>query len=305
GLLMYGIPPMKLEKNVVDRRVKLMAQEGVNFVVSTNVGKDFPTERLKSEFDAIVLCGGATHARDLPIEGRNLKGIHLAMEFLSLNTKSLLDSKHADGKYISAKGKHVVVIGGGDTGTDCVGTSLRHGCKSLVQLEILARPPEVRAADNPWPQWPRIYRVDYGQEEAAAVQGADPRKYAVVTKRFIGDAAGNVKGLHTVEVEWKPENGRMIMRELPGTEKEWPAELVFLAMGFLGPEKPGLLSELGVALDGRGNVVTDGSKQTSVPKVFAAGDMSRGQSLIVWAIAEGRDAARGVDKFLMGETLLP
>jgi len=305
GLLMYGIPQMKLEKSLVDRRVKLMAQEGVNFVVSTNVGKDFPTERLKSEFDAIVLCGGATHARDLPIEGRNLKGIHLAMEFLSLNTKSLLDSKHADGKYISAKGKHVVVIGGGDTGTDCVGTSLRHGCKSLVQLEILARPPEVRAADNPWPQWPRIYRMDYGQEEAAAVQGADPRKYAVVTKRFIGDASGNVKGLHTVEVEWKPENGRMIMRELPGTEKEWPAELVFLAMGFLGPEKPGLLSELGVALDGRGNVVTDGSKQTSVPKVFAAGDMARGQSLIVWAIAEGRDAARGVDKFLMGETLLP
>jgi len=305
GLLMYGIPQMKLEKSLVDRRVKLMAQEGVNFVVSTNVGKDFPTERLKNEFDAIVLCGGATHARDLPIEGRNLKGIHLAMEFLSLNTKSLLDSKHADGKYISAKGKHVVVIGGGDTGTDCVGTSLRHGCKSLMQLEILARPPEARAADNPWPQWPRIYRMDYGQEEAAAVYGADPRKYAVVTKRFIGDAAGNVKALHTVEVEWKPENGRMIMRELPGTEKEWPADLVFLAMGFLGPEKPGLLSELGVALDGRGNVVTDGAKQTSVPKVFAAGDMSRGQSLIVWAIAEGRDAARGVDKFLMGETLLP
>jgi len=305
GLLMYGIPQMKLEKSLVDRRVKLMAQEGVNFVVSTNVGKDFPTERLKKEYDAIVLCGGATHARDLPIEGRNLKGIHLAMEFLSLNTKSLLDSKHADGKYISAKGKHVVVIGGGATGTDCVGTSLRHGCKSLVQLEILARPPEARAADNPWPQWPRIYRMDYGQEEAAAVYGADPRKYAVVTKRFIGDAAGNVKGLHTVEVEWKPENGRMIMRELPGTDKEWPADLVFLAMGFLGPEKSGLLSELGVALDGRGNVVTDGSKQTSVPKVFAAGDMARGQSLIVWAIAEGRDAARGVDKFLMGETLLP
>jgi len=305
GLLMYGIPQMKLEKSLVDRRVKLMAQEGVNFVVSTNVGKDFPTERLQREFDAIVLCGGATQARDLPIEGRNLKGIHLAMEFLSLNTKSLLDSKHADGKYISAKGKHVVVIGGGDTGTDCVGTSLRHGCKSLVQLEILARPPDVRAADNPWPQWPRIYRLDYGQEEAAAVHGADPRKYAVVTKRFIGDASGNVKGLHTVEVEWKPENGRMIMREVPGTEKEWPAELVFLAMGFLGPEKPGLLTELGVALDGRGNVVTDASKQTSVAKVFAAGDMSRGQSLIVWAIAEGRDAARGVDKFLMGETLLP
>ena len=285
--------------------MKLLAQEGVNFVVNTNVGKDFPTERLQAEFDAVVLCGGATHARDLPIEGRKLKGIHLAMEFLLLNTKSLLDSKHADGKYISAKGKNVVVIGGGDTGTDCVGTSMRHGCKSLMQLEILARPPEDRAADNPWPQWPRIYRVDYGQEEAAAVFGADPRKYAVVTKRFVGDAAGNVKGLQTVEVEWKPENGRMIMREVPGTEKEWPADLVFLAMGFLGPEKPGLLSQLGVALDGRGNVITNASKQTSVSKVFAAGDMSRGQSLIVWAIAEGRDAARGVDKFLMGETLLP
>ena len=305
GLLMYGIPQMKLEKSLVDRRVKLLAQEGVNFVVNTNVGKDFPTERLQAEFDAVVLCGGATQARDLPIEGRNLKGIHLAMEFLLLNTKSLLDSKHADGKYISAKGKNVVVIGGGDTGTDCVGTSMRHGCKSLMQLEILARPPEDRAADNPWPQWPRIYRVDYGQEEAAAVFGADPRKYAVVTKRFVGDAAGNVKGLQTVEVEWKPENGRMIMREVPGTEKEWPADLVFLAMGFLGPEKPGLLSQLGVALDGRGNVITNASKQTSVSKVFAAGDMSRGQSLIVWAIAEGRDAARGVDKFLMGETLLP
>jgi len=305
GLLMYGIPQMKLEKSLVDRRVKLLAQEGVNFVVNTNVGKDFPTERLQAEFDAVVLCGGATQARDLPIEGRKLKGIHLAMEFLLLNTKSLLDSKHADGKYISAKGKNVVVIGGGDTGTDCVGTSMRHGCKSLLQLEILARPPDDRATDNPWPQWPRIYRVDYGQEEAAAVFGADPRKYAVVTKRFVGDAAGNVKGLQTVEVEWKPENGRMIMREVPGTEKEWPADLVFLAMGFLGPEKPGLLSQLGVALDGRGNVITNASKQTSVSKVFAAGDMARGQSLIVWAIAEGRDAARGVDKFLMGETLLP
>jgi glutamate synthase (NADPH/NADH) small chain len=227
------------------------------------------------------------------------------MEFLLLNTKSLLDSKHADGKYISAKGREVVVIGGGDTGTDCVGTSMRHGCKSLVQFEILARPPDLRAADNPWPQWPRIYRMDYGQEEAAAVFGADPRRYAVVTKRFIDDGAGNVKALQTVEVEWKTEAGRTTMREMPGTEKIWPADLVLLAMGFLGPEKPGLLTELGVALDGRGNVVTNAEKQTSVPAVFAAGDMARGQSLIVWAIAEGRDAARGVDKFLMGETHLP
>ena len=305
GLLMYGIPQMKLEKRLVERRVKLLAQEGVTFQVNTHVGKDFPTARLQNEFDATVLCGGATKARDLPIEGRQLKGIHLAMDFLLQNTKSLLDSNHADGRYINAKGKHVVVIGGGDTGTDCVGTSLRHGCKSLVQFEIMARPPDDRAADNPWPQWPRIYRMDYGQEEAAAIYGADPRRYSVVTKRFIDDGAGNVKELHTVNVEWKTEGGRPVMREVPGTEKVWPAELVFLAMGFVGPEKPGLLTELGVALDPRGNVQTNADKQTSVPKLFAAGDMARGQSLIVWAIAEGRDAARGVDKFLMGETLLP
>ena len=306
GLLMYGIPEMKLEKRIVDRRVKLLAQEGVNFVTGTNVGsKDFTTQRLQDEFDAIVLCGGATKARDLPIEGRNLKGIHLAMEYLLLNTKSLLDSKHADGKFINAKGKQVVVIGGGDTGTDCVGTALRHGCQSLVQLEILPRPPEERADDNPWPQWPRIYRMDYGQEEAAAVFGSDPRKYAVVTKRFVDDGAGNVKALHTVNVEWKVQSGRPVMHEVPGSEKVWPADLVFLAMGFLGPEKPGLLTDLGVALDDRGNVKTDADKRTSVAKVFAAGDMARGQSLIVWAIAEGRAAARGVDKALMGETLLP
>jgi glutamate synthase (NADPH/NADH) small chain len=306
GLLMYGIPQMKLEKSIVERRVKLLAQEGVNFQVSTWVGgKDFPTARLQAEFDATVLCGGATKARDLPIEGRGLKGIHLAMDYLSQNTKSLLDSNHADGRFISAKGKNVVVIGGGDTGTDCVGTALRHGCKSLVQFEILSRPPDERASDNPWPQWPRIYRMDYGQEEAAAIHGADPRKYSVVTKRFVDDGAGNVKELHTINVEWKTENGRPAMREVPGTEKVWPADLVFLAMGFVGPEKPGLLTELGVTLDARGNVQTNDEKQTSVPKVFAAGDMARGQSLIVWAIAEGRDAARGVDKFLMGDTLLP
>ncbi len=309
GLLMYGIPPMKLDKHVVSRRVKLLAEEGVNFVTGTSVGKDYPTARLDAEFDATVLCGGATKARDLPIEGRNLKGIHLAMEYLLLNTKSFLDSNHADRRFIDGKGKHVVVIGGGDTGTDCVGTAMRHGCKSLVQFEILSRPPESRAADNPWPQWPRVYQLDYGQEEAAAVFGADPRRYAVVTKRFVGDAAGNVKELHTVEIEWRrdggTESGKMTMREIPGTEKVWPADLVFLAMGFLGPEKEGLLGELGVKLDDRGNVVTDAEKQTSVAKIFAAGDMARGQSLIVWAIAEGRAAARGVDKFLMGDTLLP
>jgi len=305
GLLMYGIPQMKLEKHVVDRRVKLLAQEGVTFVTSTWVGKTLPTARLLAENDAVVLCGGATKARDLPVEGRSLSGIHLAMEFLSKNTKSLLDSQHADGQYISAKGKNVIVIGGGDTGTDCVGTSLRHGCKSLTQFEILPRPADDRPSDNPWPQWPRIYRMDYGQEEAAAVYGKDPRSYGITTKRFVGDEQGRLKELHTVNVSWSLEGGRYVMKELPGTEKVWPAELVLLAMGFVGPEKEGLLAELGVELDARGNVKANAEKQTSVAKVFTAGDMARGQSLIVWAIAGGRDAARGVDKFLMGETLLP
>ncbi len=305
GLLMYGIPAMKLEKQIVERRVKLLAEEGVRFVTSTWVGKTYPTEKLRGEFDATVLCGGATKARDLPIEGRNLAGIHFAMEYLLKNTKSLLDSGHADGRFIDAKGKHAVVIGGGDTGTDCVGTAMRHGCKSLVQFEIMSRPPDARAADNPWPQWPRVYQMDYGQEEAAAVFGADPRRYAVVTKRFVGDARGAVKELHTVNIEWRRDGGKTTMHEIPGTERAWPADLVFLAMGFLGPEKEGLLGDLGVTIDARGNVVTNADKQTTVPAVFAAGDMARGQSLIVWAIAEGRAAARGVDKFLMGETLLP
>jgi glutamate synthase (NADPH) small chain len=306
GLLMYGIPPMKLEKDIVERRVKLLAEEGIEFVTSTEVGKNYPTKSLLKDFDAAVLCGGATRARDLPVEGRGLKGVHFAMEFLLKSCKSLLDSNFEDGRYISAKGKHVVVIGGGDTGTDCVGTSLRHGCKSLVQFEIMARPPDDRAADNPWPQWPRVYKMDYGQEEAAALYGGDPRTYRVVTKRFESDAQGNVKALHTVQIEWaKGEGGRMSMKEIPGSEKVWPADLVLLAMGFLGPEKEGMLAELGVKLDERTNVVVDANKQTSVPGVFAAGDMARGQSLIVWAIQEGRAAARGVDQYLMGETLLP
>jgi glutamate synthase (NADPH/NADH) small chain len=306
GLLMYGIPPMKLEKSVVDRRIKLMAEEGVEFVTNAWIGKNYPTEKLKAGFDAIVLTGGATQARDLTVEGRDLKGVHFAMDFLLKSCKSLLDSNFADGKFIDAKGKNVVVIGGGDTGTDCVGTSLRHGCKSLVQFEILDRPPDERASDNPWPQWPRVYKMDYGQEEAAALFGADPRRYVTVTKRFVGDNSGDVKELHTVQIEWvKGEGGRMTTKEVPGTEKVWPADLVLLAMGFLGPEKEGLLTDLGVKLDARTNVAVDGEKMTSVPGVFAAGDMARGQSLIVWAIQEGRVAARGVDKFLMGETQLP
>jgi glutamate synthase (NADPH/NADH) small chain len=306
GLLMYGIPPMKLEKHLVDRRVNLLAEEGVKFVTGAHIGKNYPTDKLRASFDAVVLAGGATAARDLPVEGRNLGGVHFAMEFLLKSCKSLLDSNFADGQYLNAKGKNVIVIGGGDTGTDCVGTSLRHGCKSLVQFEILPRPPTLRADDNPWPQWPRIYKLDYGQEEAAALFGADPRQYVTVTKGLVGDGAGNVKALHTVEVDWvKNGDGRFNMKEKPGSERVWPAELVLLAMGFLGPEKPGLLADLGVALDGRGNVAVDREKATSVPGVFAAGDMSRGQSLIVWAIAEGRAAARGVDRYLMGETLLP
>jgi glutamate synthase (NADPH/NADH) small chain len=306
GLLMYGIPNMKLDKDIVQRRVDLMAGEGVHFVTNTNVGKDIAGEHLLREFDAVVLCGGATKARDLPIEGRSLEGIHLAMEFLHKNTKSLLDSEHEDGKYISAKGKDVLVIGGGDTGTDCVGTSMRHGCRSLTQFEILPKPPDARAADNPWPQWPKVYKMDYGQEEAASVFGADPRQYAIVTKRFVGDAEGRVKEAHTVRIEWvKGEDGRFQMKELAGTEKVWPAQLVLLAMGFVGPEREGLLEQLRVKIDERGNVAADASKMTSVPGVFAAGDMARGQSLVVWAIQEGRAAARGVDKYLMGGTVLP
>jgi glutamate synthase (NADPH/NADH) small chain len=306
GLLMYGIPPMKLEKQIVDRRVNLLAEEGIKFVTGAHIGKNYPTDKLRASFDAIVLCGGATAARDLSVEGRNLGGVHFAMEFLQKSCKSLLDSNFDDGQYINAKGKNVIVIGGGDTGTDCVGTSLRHGCKSLVQFEILPRPPTLRAADNPWPQWPRVYKLDYGQEEAAALFGADPRQYVTVTKGLVGDGRGHVKELHTIEVEWvKNGDGRLTMKEKLGSERVWPTELVLLAMGFVGPEKPGLLSDLGVALDGRGNVAVDGEKATSVASVFAAGDMARGQSLIVWAIAEGRAAARGVDRYLMGETLLP
>jgi len=298
GLLVYGIPNMKLDKGVVERRVSLLAAEGVAFVTGVAVGRDLEAAKLRADCDAVVLCGGATLSRDLEVEGRSLTGIHLAMEFLHGNTKSLLDSNLQDGQHISAKDRDVVVIGGGDTGTDCVGTSLRHGCRSLVQLEILPRPPAERAPDNPWPQWPKILRVDYGQEEAAARFGADPRQFQVASKRFLGDAQGRVKAIETVGIEWVSENGRMTTRELPGSLKTWPADLVLLALGFVGPERGGMLEQLGVALDARGNVVADERKMTSVPGVFTAGDMRRGQSLVVWAIAEGRQAAEGVDAYL-------
>ncbi len=307
GLLMYGIPNMKLEKRLVERRVRLMADSGVRFVTGVEAGRDIPVPRLLADYDAVALCCGATLARDLQVEGRNLSGVHLAMEYLHANTKSLLDSGHADGQYISAKEKDVIVIGGGDTGTDCVATALRHGAKSVTQLEILAAPPAARATDNPWPQWPKVYRVDYGQEEAAARQGADPRFYSMQTKRLVGDAEGRVQELHAVQIEWhRGSDGRMSVTELPGTERVFAAELVLLSLGFVGPERKGLVTDLGLKLDERGNVVTDGEKMTSVPGVFAAGDMVRGQSLIVWAIEEGRKAARGVDRYLMyGETYLP
>lgn len=307
GLLMYGIPNMKLDKRLVERRVRLLSAAGIRFVTGVEIGKDVPAESLLAEWDAAVLCIGATAARDLSAPGRELSGIHLAMEFLHANTRSLLDSNHADGRFLSAKGKDVVVIGGGDTGTDCVGTALRHGASGVVQLEILPKPPERRAADNPWPQWPKLYRLDYGQEEAAALQGGDPRRYSVQTKRFVGDREGQVREVHTVDVEWrKGADGRPQLHEVPGSEKVVPAGLVLLALGFLGPERKGLVEALGVKLDERGNVVTDAEKMTSVPGVFAAGDAVRGQSLVVWAIHEGRKAARGVDRHLMyGETWLP
>jgi glutamate synthase (NADPH/NADH) small chain len=306
GLLMYGIPNMKLDKGIVQRRIDLMAEEGVQFVTNTEVGKDLPAAQLLEEFDAVALCTGATTPRDLPIEGRELQGVHFAMDFLRANTKSLLDSELKDGNYISAKDKDVIVIGGGDTGTDCVGTTMRHGCRSLTQFEILPQPPLERAPDNPWPQWPKVYVLDYGQAEAAAIFGSDPRRYSITTKRFAGDGHGHVKEAHTVEVEWVSENGsRPVMREVSGTEKVWPAQLVLLAMGFLGPEDP-VLGQLGVERDERSNAKAEyGAFLTSVPGVFAAGDMRRGQSLIVWAIAEGRQAAREIDRYLMGETDLP
>ena len=313
GLLVYGIPNMKLDKKIVQRRVDLMAQEGVTFLTNTEVGMDYPADKLLSEYDAVVLCGGATKPRDLPIEGRHLKGIHFAVDFLRANTKNILDGKvigetqTLSEDFISAQDKDVIVIGGGDTGTDCVATSLRHGCRSLAQFEILDRPPDERSPDNPWPEWPNVFHVDYGHEEAAAVFGQDPRHFSIMTKEFIGDKRGHVQALSTVQIEWMPShNGsRPTFREIPGTEKVWPAQLVLLCLGYLGPEDT-LLDQLGVERDERSNVKAEyGGFATSINGVFAAGDMRRGQSLVVWAINEGRGAARECDRYLMGDTNLP
>jgi glutamate synthase (NADPH/NADH) small chain len=303
---MYGIPNMKLDKGIVQRRVDLMAAEGVKFVTNTAIGSDIPGAELREQFDSIVLCSGATKPRDLPIPGRELKGIHFAMEFLHANTKSLLDSGHKNGNYISANDKHVIIVGGGDTGTDCVGTAMRHLCKSLTQLEILPRPPDTRQPDNPWPEWPKVYKLDYGQEEAAVRFGADPRIYLTTGEKFVGDEKGQVKEFHIYDVEWtKDDRGAFIPKRVPGTERVLAADLVLLAMGFLGPEDP-VLSQLGVERDPRSNAKAEyGRFSTNVPGVFAAGDCRRGQSLVVWAINEGRDAARECDRYLMGNTNLP
>ncbi|XXM71325.1 glutamate synthase subunit beta [Lysinibacillus sphaericus] len=307
GLLTYGIPEMKLPYSVVKRRVDILEKEGIKFVTNTEVGKDISASELKSEFDAVILCGGATVHRNLEVEGRNLKGVHYAMDFLHANTKSLLDSNFSDGEYLSAAGKNVIVIGGGDTGTDCLATSIRHNCKSLTQFDIYAKKGAIRdEVGNPWPQYPIIHRAEYGQKEAEEVFGHDPRAYAVMTKKFVGDEEGHIKEVHTVNVSLKiDENGNRIREELPGTEKVWPADLVLLAIGFSGPEQ-GLLKEL--EIETKSNTTVDAEYEkytTNVDGVFAAGDMRRGQSLIVWAINEGRGAARECDRFLMGTTELP
>jgi glutamate synthase (NADPH) small chain len=306
GLLMYGIPNMKLDKReIVERRLKLLEQEGVKFVCNTNVGNDDKAKKLLQDFDATIICTGATQARDLPVEGRNLGGVHFAMEYLTASTKAVLGG-NPDKTPIHAKGKDVIVLGGGDTGTDCVGTAMRQGCRSLTQFEILPKPPMERASDNPWPEWPKVYKLDYGQEEAAAKFGKDPRAYLTTIKKFNSNAEGKLQSVATVEIGWeKNANGQFVPKERAGSEKTLPAQLVFLAMGFTGPEEP-LLQQLGIERDARSNVKAEHERYvTNIKGVFAAGDCRRGQSLIVWAINEGRGAARECDRYLMGNTDLP
>ncbi|MFU0789513.1 MAG: glutamate synthase subunit beta [Virgibacillus proomii] len=307
GLLTYGIPEMKLSYDIVMRRVAILEQEGIKFLTNTEVGKDITKEALKQQFDAIILCSGATVHRDLQVEGNHLKGIHFAMDFLHANTKSLLDSNLQDDNYISAAGKDVVVIGGGDTGTDCLATAVRHNCKSLVQFDIYDKKGFVREMEtNPWPQYPKIHRVEYGHKEAGRVFGSDPRAYTVMTKKLVGDDYGNVKEVHTMNVKLcYDEAGNKIRKEIPGTDKVWPADLVLIAIGFRGPEQT-LLQHFGVDTTDKSTALAEyDDYRTNVDGIFAAGDMRRGQSLIVWAIHEGRGAARECDRYLMGETVLP
>ncbi|MFO1023332.1 MAG: glutamate synthase subunit beta [Planctomycetales bacterium] len=298
GLLRYGIPEFKMEKRILDRRLEIMREEGIEFRTNANVGVDVPVESLKKDFDAVVLAGGSTLGRDLPIPGRELKGIYLAMEFLPLQNKRCEGDTIPDSEFISAAGKKVVIIGGGDTGADCLGTSHRQGAKSIVQLELLPKPPKERDVTMPWPYWPTILRVSSAHEE-----GGD-RDWSVATKKFVGKD-GKLTHLECVRLEWVNDNGRMTMKEIPGSEFQIEADLVFLAMGFISPEHKGMIEQLGVELDPRGNVKAGDDYMTSVPGVFAAGDMRRGQSLIVWAIWEGRECAVGVDRYLMGTSDLP
>ena len=306
GLLIYGIPNMKLDKKVVQRRIDLMGEEGIIFKTNIEVGKSFAVAELCKDFDAVVLCVGATKARDLIAEGREHSGIYFAVDFLRSNTKSLLDTDMKEGGFPSAKGKDVIVIGGGDTGTDCVATSIRHGCKSVAQFEILPRPPQKRGLNNPWPEWPKVFKTDYGQAEAQTLFGCDPRQFSIMTKKIIGDETGHVKYVHTEKVDWKQDHsGKFVSTQVPGSGKDWPAQLVLIAMGFVGPEGD-LLKELGVTQDIRSNIeTTHGSFSTNINGVFCAGDARRGQSLVVWAIDEGRRAAKECDKYLMSYTNLP
>jgi glutamate synthase (NADPH/NADH) small chain len=305
GLLMYGIPNMKLDKGVVQRRIDKMSAEGIQFQTGVDVGRTITGKQLQDDYDALLLCCGATKPRDLPMPGRQLSGVHYAMEFLTANSKRILGDS-LNGQFLSAAGRDVVVIGGGDTGTDCIATSLRHECRSLVNLELMNRPPDERAEDNPWPQWPRVFRVDYGHEEATVRFGADPRQYSVLTKEFIDDGHGHVAGIRIVDLLWKQNaQGRPEMQEVAGSERVLPAQLILLAMGFLGPEAY-LAEQLGIESDPRSNFKAEhGRFATSVPGVFAAGDCRRGQSLVVWAINEGRGAARAIDQFLTGSSVLP
>ena len=300
GLLRYGIPEFKMEKRVLDRRLAIMEAEGVAFKGGVNVGgAEMPAARLRSEFDAVVLAAGAGHPRDLPVPGRELEGVHFAMEYLTLQNKRCEGDVIPDEAFITARGKHVIIIGGGDTGADCLGTAHRQGAKTVTQLELLPRPPAERTPDNPWPQWPNIFRVSTAHEEGGE------RLYAVSTQRFTGDDTGRVRALHAVKVGMVRKDGRVSFDPVPGSEFEIPADLVLLALGFVGPERGPLVNDLGLKLTDRGNVWRDERWMTNVPGVFTAGDMQRGQSLIVWAIAEGRSAARGVDQYLTGHSELP
>lgn len=307
GLLTYGIPEMKLPYSIVERRVDILKEEGIRFMTNTEVGRNYPVSRLNEEYDTVILCGGSTTPRNLEVDGRHLKGIHYAMDFLHSNTKSLLDSDHEDGNYISAKDKHVIVIGGGDTGTDCMATSMRHECKSLTQFDIYDKKGSTRDNEtNPWPQYPIIHRIEYGQKEAEATFNKDPRAYAVMTKKFVGDENNRIKEVHTIDVALSyDEKGNKVRTEIPGTEKVWKADLVLLAIGFSGPEQD-LIDKMGVETTVRSNIAAQyGKYTTNVDGVFAAGDMRRGQSLIVWAINEGREVARECDRYMMGSTQLP